>query len=116
MRPFTLFSGSPAPLRQLVAAVVVVDVAGREPPTPSPAAAQHGAPSLAVRSFSPAAQRALACWLAEHCPSTDPDLLLASWNWRLAECPLSGKYILVKVPEALVCEDQNRTFFPGQIC
>ena len=60
-----LFSGSPAPPRQLVVAVAVVDVAGREQTTLSPAAAQHGAPSPAVRSFSPAAQRALACWLAD---------------------------------------------------
>ena len=64
----TLFSGSPAPPRQLVVAVAadVVDVAGREQTTLSPAAVQHGAPSPAVRPFSPAAQRAPACWLAEH--------------------------------------------------
>ena len=60
-----LFSGSPAPPRQLVVAVAVVDVAGREQTTLSPAAARHGAPSPAARPFSTAAQRALpAGWLS----------------------------------------------------
>ena len=89
-----LFSGSPAPPRQLVVAVAVVDVAGREQTTLSPAAARHGAPSPAVRPFSPAAQRAPACWLAEHWLQVHVmklrgvkrtvallhDLLLAGWS------------------------------------
>jgi hypothetical protein len=49
----TLFSGSPAPPRQLVVAVAVVDVVGREQTTLSPAAAQHGALSPAVWGRAP---------------------------------------------------------------
>jgi hypothetical protein len=67
----TLFSGSPAPPRQLVVvAVAVVDVAGREQTTLSPAAARHGTPSPASRPS--AQQRKGSClqagWAASRAP------------------------------------------------